>query len=156
MFSDSRGPFAAKVPRWSKFLYNCCILGSQKDSLSLNYIWVVVKIMVPFWIPTIIRHLIFRAPKRDHNFDNHPYGTVPFDNLDPYGTLATLRRKARDVARSCFLTKSDNTNNRICRKHRMLKPTISDNIRHSTISKSVILIRGIIRIIVFITLARDL
>ena len=64
--------------------------------------WVVVKIMVPFWIPSIIRHLIFRAfekgpagrelwtraphrdrvdwaqkgatqKKRDHNFDNHPH-----------------------------------------------------------------------------------
>ena len=32
----------------------------------------VVKIMVPFWIPTTIRHLIFRVPKRDRNFDNHP------------------------------------------------------------------------------------
>ena len=32
----------------------------------------VVKIMVLFWIPIIIRHLIFRVPKRDHNFDNHP------------------------------------------------------------------------------------
>ena len=30
--------------------------------------------MVPFWIAVIIRHLIFRVPKkRDHNFDNHPY-----------------------------------------------------------------------------------
>ena len=27
-------------------------------------IWVVVKIMVPFWIPIIIRHLIFRVPKK--------------------------------------------------------------------------------------------
>ena len=35
--------------------------------------WVVGTIMVPFWIPTIIRHLIFRVPKRDHNFDNHLY-----------------------------------------------------------------------------------
>ena len=26
------------------------------------YIWVVVKIMVPFWIPILIRHLIFRVP----------------------------------------------------------------------------------------------
>ena len=32
----------------------------------------VVRILVPFWIPIIIRHLIFRVPKRDHNFDNHP------------------------------------------------------------------------------------
>ena len=30
--------------------------------------------MVPFWIPIIIQHRIFRVPKkRDHNFDNHPY-----------------------------------------------------------------------------------
>ena len=27
-------------------------------------IWVVVKIMVPFWVPAIIRHLIFRVPKK--------------------------------------------------------------------------------------------
>ena len=27
-------------------------------------IWVVAKIMVPFWIPIIIRHLIFRVPKK--------------------------------------------------------------------------------------------
>ena len=35
------------------------VLGGQ------NAIWVVVKIMVPFWIPIIIRHLIFRAPKKE-------------------------------------------------------------------------------------------
>ena len=28
------------------------------------YIWAVVKIMVPFWIPIIIRNLIFRVPKK--------------------------------------------------------------------------------------------
>ena len=27
----------------------------------------------PFWVLSIIRHLVFRGPKRDHNFDNHPY-----------------------------------------------------------------------------------
>ena len=26
--------------------------------------WVVVKIMVPFWVPIIVRHLIFRVPKK--------------------------------------------------------------------------------------------
>ena len=26
--------------------------------------WVVVKIMVPFWVPIIIGHLIFRVPKK--------------------------------------------------------------------------------------------
>ena len=30
-----------------------------------NPIWAVVKIMVPFWIPAIIRHLIFRVPKTE-------------------------------------------------------------------------------------------
>ena len=34
----------------------------------------VVKIMVPFWIPIIIWPLILRVPpKRDPDFDNHPY-----------------------------------------------------------------------------------
>ena len=38
--------------------------------------WAVVKIMDPFWIPIIIRHLIFRVPKKDHNFENHPYNYI--------------------------------------------------------------------------------
>ena len=39
----------------------------------------VVKFMVPFWFPIIIRHLIFIGyPKKYHNFDNHYYlGFVP-------------------------------------------------------------------------------
>ena len=36
--------------------------------------WVVVKIMVPFWVPNVVRHLLFRVPKRDPNFDNYPCG----------------------------------------------------------------------------------
>ena len=47
------------------------------ESRGHGCLWVVVKIMVPFWIPIIIRHLIFRDPKRDHNFDNHPYSGSP-------------------------------------------------------------------------------
>ena len=27
-------------------------------------IWVVVKIMVPLWVLNIVRHLIFRVPKK--------------------------------------------------------------------------------------------
>ena len=38
---------------------------------ALQPTWVVVKIMVLLWIPMIIRHLIFRVPKREHNFDFH-------------------------------------------------------------------------------------
>ena len=37
-------------------------------------IWVVVKVMVPFWVLIIIRHLIFRVPQKGgQNFDNCPY-----------------------------------------------------------------------------------
>ena len=43
--------------------------------------------MVPLWIPIIIRHLLFRVPKKGHNFDNHPY------ILEPY----SLRFEAHDV-----------------------------------------------------------
>ena len=35
----------------------------QLDNLE-KHNWVVIKIMVPFWIPIIIRHLIFRVPKK--------------------------------------------------------------------------------------------
>ena len=28
--------------------------------------------MVPLWVLSIIQHLVFRGPKRDPNFDNHP------------------------------------------------------------------------------------
>ena len=30
----------------------------------VSLIWVVVKIMVPFWLTIIIRHLTFRVPKK--------------------------------------------------------------------------------------------
>ena len=29
--------------------------------------------MVPFWVRSRIRHLVFRGPKGDHNFDNQSY-----------------------------------------------------------------------------------
>ena len=32
--------------------------------------------MVPFWFLSIIWHLVFRVPKGDHNFDNHPYSSI--------------------------------------------------------------------------------
>ena len=37
----------------------------------------VVKTRVPFWLILIIRHLLFRVPERDLNFDN------PFSNRAP-------------------------------------------------------------------------
>ena len=33
---------------------------------------VVVKVLVPFWILIIVRHLYLGYSKRDQNFDNHP------------------------------------------------------------------------------------
>ena len=41
-------------------------LRKNQSAVSLQaevIIWVVVKIGVPFWVPIIIRHLIFRVPK---------------------------------------------------------------------------------------------
>ena len=56
-------------------------------------IWVVVKIMVPFWIPSIIRHLVYRGPKKgDHNFDNHPY-SWPMEQTPPESNRG-IHRKA--------------------------------------------------------------
>ena len=40
--------------KWKLLYYNGVYIG---------VIWVVVKIVVPFWIPIIIWHLIFRVPK---------------------------------------------------------------------------------------------
>ena len=34
--------------------------------------WVVVKIMVPFWVPNIVRHLLFRVPKKEPLFWQPP------------------------------------------------------------------------------------
>ena len=34
----------------------------------LEAMWVVVKIMVPFWVLSIIRHLVLRGPKRGPQF----------------------------------------------------------------------------------------
>ena len=42
-------------------------------AITPNLMWVVVNIRVPFWVPIIIRHLVFRVPKRDLNFDNYSY-----------------------------------------------------------------------------------
>ena len=36
---------------------------------------VVVKIMVPFWVMNMTRHLISRDPKGDHHFDKHPHAS---------------------------------------------------------------------------------
>ena len=38
--------------------------GQLQAASAAETIWVVVKIMVPFWVPIIIRPLIFRVPKK--------------------------------------------------------------------------------------------
>ena len=35
--------------------------------------WVVVKIMVPLWVSKILVLYNIEDPKRDHDYDNHPY-----------------------------------------------------------------------------------
>ena len=47
--------------------------------------WGFVKVMVPSGVPIIIRHLIFRVPKRDHNSDNYSHGS-----LDAWHTETSL------------------------------------------------------------------
>ena len=42
---------------------NSLVAAAGKGNSSYSITWVVVKIMVPFWVPIIIRHLIFRVPK---------------------------------------------------------------------------------------------
>ena len=42
------------------------------DLMARNYMG-LSKIMVPFWVFSIIRHLVFLVgPEGDHSFDNHP------------------------------------------------------------------------------------
>ena len=38
--------------------------GCSTIRIYVGVIWVVVKIMAPFWIPIIVRHLIFRVPNK--------------------------------------------------------------------------------------------
>ena len=40
------------------------LLFRPKMNKHVEETWVVVKIMVPCWIPIIIRHLTFRVPKK--------------------------------------------------------------------------------------------
>ena len=51
-----------------------------------SYGW-LPKLWSLFGIPVLIRHLIFRVPRRGHNFDNHPY-EICESAVDP-GTAKT-------------------------------------------------------------------
>ena len=57
--------------RWGEQLGDFISQGSDTASMEAplrkakaQQIWVVVKIMVPFWVPIILRHLILREPKK--------------------------------------------------------------------------------------------
>ena len=61
-------------------------LGFRVEGLGFR---VVVKIMVPFWLPIIIRHLIYiyiyiGYPRRDHNFDSRPHEPEDRGSYTPY------------------------------------------------------------------------
>ena len=56
-------------------------------------IWVVVKIMIPFWVLIVMRHLIFRVPQKGaiiltttHMYDHSGIILVPKDHLMVSGT----------------------------------------------------------------------
>ena len=71
------------------------VIGTPKirgPFFSETLIWVAVNIMVLFWILSIVRHTVFRDPKRDHNFDNHPYQW--FNLLEPVPMLPRALRQA--------------------------------------------------------------
>ena len=57
--------------------------------------------MVPFWVPIIIRHLLFRVPKRDLNFDNYPC-KLPNQSL-----------LFRDVTSPCYTLQFPHVTNRV-------------------------------------------
>ena len=50
---------------------SCSSSGSFRGSFG-GSMWVVVKTMVPFWVPKKYGTDYLGYPKRDHNFDNHP------------------------------------------------------------------------------------
>ena len=62
--------------RWQEVKYMMPAVAQQicSDSflrtmeISSRHTWVVVKIMVPFWVPIIKRHLLFRVPKEGPSF----------------------------------------------------------------------------------------
>ena len=58
--------FYIRVP----FYKGAVLCGGPKKGPSFRElpIWVVVKIMVPLWVLIIIRHLIFRVPKKGPYF----------------------------------------------------------------------------------------
>ena len=54
VFPEPLGPITAvSFPGWA-----------MPVTCRTGIMWVVVKIMVPFWVPNTVRHLLFRVPKK--------------------------------------------------------------------------------------------
>ena len=53
-----------KVPVLLRLPYMLSCADVKKKQRKGSVIWVAVKIIVPFWVPIIVRHLIFRVPKK--------------------------------------------------------------------------------------------
>ena len=66
-------------------------------TLWVHIIWVVVKIMVPFWLPKKIRHLLLREPKKGPYFDNYPYMYIYI-----YTHTATVQLGPKRPSSLCF------------------------------------------------------
>ena len=66
--SVERSDLKAPPARWQQpaciTYYNALLPSCDDMECAASGTWVVVKIMVPFWVPFIIRHLIFRVPKK--------------------------------------------------------------------------------------------
>ena len=54
--------------------YSC--FGAQYGRIHMSIYGVVVKIMVPCWVPEILGAAVYYGPKIDDNFDNHPYKSI--------------------------------------------------------------------------------
>ena len=91
---------------WDYMGYN----GKENGNYYNGFYGWLVKIMVPFWIPSIVRHLIFRVPKRDHNFDNHPHARDPPKTAHSAQASSTLTCKFLPSARLSSSTTGHCTN----------------------------------------------
>ena len=96
-----------------KFRYSrcMCLVGMSGGPFKAD-IWVVVKIMVLFWVPSILGAVNNRDPKRDHNFDNHPYLLgFSFPQRGLHGSsIRTLRYKVPQLLTPAFAPSPPSTN----------------------------------------------
>ena len=67
-----------RKPRTNPNAFELGLRARRLTNARQSYTWVVVKIIVPFWVLNIIRHLKFRVPKKGpKNFHNYPHPKKP-------------------------------------------------------------------------------